>query len=82
MHVIASKRACRALVASVLALGLAGCAGTDQKTVNRTATGAAAGAVTGAVIGSFGANMGKGLAAGAVIGAAGGYIYDQIKKDN
>jgi uncharacterized membrane protein len=81
MHMNARARTGRAALAAILALGLAGCAGYDDKTVKRTATGAAAGAVTGAVIGSFGANMGTGLAAGAVIGATGGYIYDQVKKD-
>jgi uncharacterized protein YqgC (DUF456 family) len=82
MHVIARGRRGRAAIAAGLALGLTGCAGYDDKTVKRAGTAAAVGAVTGAVIGSFGANMGKGLLAGAAIGAAGGYVYDQIKKDN
>lgn len=68
--------------AGIVGLLLTGCAGTDQSTVNRTGTGAAAGAVVGGVIGSFSGNWGKGAAAGAAIGATGGYLYDQVKKDN
>ena len=68
--------------AGIAGLLLAGCAGNDQDTTNRTATGAAAGAVVGGVIGSFSGNWGKGAAAGAAIGATGGYLYDLVKKDN
>lgn len=68
--------------AGVIGLLLTGCAGTDQSTTNRTVTGAGAGAVVGGVIGSFSGNWGKGAAAGAAIGATGGYLYDQVKKDN
>jgi len=70
------------LAVTFAALLLAGCAGHDQQTTQRTATGAAAGAVVGGVIGSFSGNWGKGAAAGAAIGGAGGYLYDQVKKDN
>ena len=70
------------LAAAVAAGLLTGCAGTDQSTVNRTGTGAAAGAIVGGVIGSFSGNWGAGAAAGAAIGGTGGYLYDQVKKDN
>lgn len=68
--------------AGIAGLLLTGCAGTDRDTTNRTATGAAAGAVVGGVIGSFSGNWGAGAAAGAAIGGTGGYLYDQVKKDN
>ena len=70
------------VAAAAMTLLLAGCAGTDQDTAKRTATGAAAGAVVGGVVGSFSGNWGKGAAAGAAIGGTGGYLYDQVKKDN
>lgn len=64
------------------ALLTAGCAGADHDTAARAGTGAAAGAVVGGVIGSFSGNWGAGAAAGAAIGGTGGYLYDQVKKDN
>ena len=84
---IANSRTIAGTRTTALAIGfaaalLAGCANTNQDTTKRTATGAATGAVIGGVIGSFSGNWGKGAAAGAAIGGAGGYLYDQIKKDN
>lgn len=73
-------------LAAVLATGLvvAGCANTDNATLNRTAIGAGAGAVTGGVVGAVspGVSVGGGLLGGAAIGAAGGFLYDQVKKNS
>ena len=68
-----------ALAATTLALS--GCAGTDDRTVKRTAVPALVGAGVGAVIGSMSGNFGKGAAIGAAVGGAGGFLYDQISKD-
>ena len=78
---IARKRKSLAAAAAMTLL-VAGCAGTDNDTLKRTGTGAAAGAVVGGVVGSFSGNWGAGAAAGAAIGGTGGYLYDQVKKDN
>ena len=63
-------------------LGLASCPGADRDTAARTGTGAATGAAVGAVIGAFSGSAGRGAAIGAAVGGAGGFLYDQIKKDN
>ncbi len=70
------------LTACFAVMLLAGCENTDRDTLKRGGTGAAVGAIAGGVIGSFSGNFGKGALAGAAIGGAGGYLYDQIKKDN
>ncbi|MDT8345454.1 MAG: glycine zipper family protein [Thermohalobaculum sp.] len=69
------------VVMAVAGLTLAGCEGYNSKTVQRTGTGAAVGAATGAVIGAFSGSPGAGAAIGATVGGAGGYLYDQMKKD-
>ncbi len=63
-------------------LTLASCAGADRDTAARTGTGAATGAAVGAVIGAFSGSAGRGAAIGAAVGGTGGFLYDQIKKDN
>ncbi len=70
-----------ALVAAA-SLTLASCAGVDRDTAARTGTGAAAGAAVGAVIGAFSGSAGTGAAIGAAVGGTGGFLYDQVKKDN
>lgn len=62
-------------------IALAGCAGFDDRSVKRTGVGAGVGAGAGAIIGAMSGNFGKGAAIGAVVGGAGGYLYDQISKD-
>ena len=62
-------------------LTLASCAGADRDTAARTGTGAATGAAVGAVIGAFSGSAGTGAAIGAAVGGAGGFLYDQVKKD-
>lgn len=57
------------LLASTLALALAGCGGSQS---DRTLTGAALGGVTGAAIGGAATGTGGGAVAGAAIGALGG----------
>lgn len=69
------------LAAAMMALLVAGCGTADSQTAERAGTGAAVGAVTGGVIGAFSGSWGKGALAGAAIGGAGGYLYDQVKKD-
>ena len=59
----------------------AGCAGVDNTTAKRTGGGAAIGAVTGLVIGAMVGSPGTGAAIGAAAGASGGFIFDQISKD-
>ncbi len=61
---------------------LAGCQNLDSKTATRTGVGAGVGAATGAVIGAFAGSPGAGAGIGAAVGGAGGFLYDQIKKDN
>ena len=70
-------------VAIILAAGalLAGCAGADQNTAQRTMNGAGLGALSGLAIGAIAGNAGRGAAIGAIAGATGGLVYDQISKD-
>ena len=68
--------------ATAASLMLASCAGADRDTAARTGTGAAAGAAVGAVIGAFSGSPGTGAAIGAAVGGTGGFLYDQVKKDN
>ncbi|GAB5469758.1 MAG: hypothetical protein Kilf2KO_27880 [Rhodospirillales bacterium] len=63
-------------------LMLAGCQNLDGGTAARTGVGAGVGAATGAVIGAFAGSPGAGAGIGAAVGGAGGFLYDQIKKDN
>jgi hypothetical protein len=84
---VASQRSARSTGKPWIAIGAAallvvGCSNMDEDTGRRAGTAAAVGAVTGGVIGSFSGNWGAGAAAGAAIGGAGGYLYDQVKKDN
>jgi hypothetical protein len=74
------------IVAATLGAGLllavTACQPMDRQTGERTLTGAGVGAATGAAIGLIsGKNFGSSLMTGAVAGAAGGFIYDQVKKD-
>ncbi len=66
------KRTGIAILAAA-SITLAGCAGVDSNTAKRTGGGALIGAIAG--------NPGAGLAIGAVAGATGGFVYDQISKD-
>lgn len=66
---------------TVAGVGLAGCSGYDSRTLERSGVGAGLGAATGAVIGAFSGSPGAGAAIGATVGGAGGYLYDQMKKD-
>jgi len=63
-------------------LALAGCSNLDTDTAKRSGVGAGVGAATGAVIGAFAGSPGAGAGIGAAVGGAGGFLYDQIKKDN
>ncbi len=71
----------RTIVVLLAGLLMAGCAGTDQKTTERTVSGAGIGALSGLAIGAMTGSAGKGAAVGAIAGATGGLIYDQISKD-
>ena len=68
-------------VLGIAAVALAGCVGTDRATLERSGGGAAIGAATGAVVGAFSGSPGTGAAIGATLGGAGGYVYDQLRKD-
>ena len=74
------KRTSIAILAAA-SITLAGCAGVDNTTAKRTGGGAAIGAVTGLVIGAMVGSPGTGAAIGAAAGASGGFIFDQISKD-
>lgn len=63
------------LIATVIAMALAGCATTSpegETTQNRTATGAIIGAVAGAIIGNNTGRAGSNTAIGAIVGAGAG----------
>jgi outer membrane lipoprotein SlyB len=62
------------------ALALAGCSTPDATTGERTLTGAGVGAAAGAAVGLLSGGLLVKTATGAVAGAAGGFVYDQIKK--
>ncbi|MEO1190393.1 MAG: glycine zipper family protein [Pseudomonadota bacterium] len=70
------------VLVAVGGLALAGCQNVDSGTAARTGVGAGVGAATGAVIGAFAGSPGAGAGIGAAIGGAGGFLYDQVKKDN
>ena len=74
-------RTTRFALVAAMGITLAGCAGFDNNSVRRTGSGAGIGAATGAVIGAFSGSPGAGAAIGATVGAAGGYLFDQIKKE-
>lgn len=61
-------------------LGLAGCAGIDTDTRDRTLTGAAVGAGSGAAVGLLTGRPLNQALTGALAGGVGGLIYDQIRK--
>jgi len=68
---------------AALALFVAGCSTieTDERTGQRAGTGAAMGAATGAAVGiATGGFLSKTIA-GAAIGGAGGFIYDQVQRE-
>jgi hypothetical protein len=70
----------RIFAASILAFGIAGCAGmtpTQQRMTSGTLIGAGGGAVIGALAGN--AAMGAGI--GAAAGLAGGYLYQKYKEN-
>jgi uncharacterized membrane protein len=67
------------IIAAVVAMGIAGCAGMTQSE-QRMMTGTAGGAATGAVIGAIAGNAGMGAAIGAGAGLLGGYVYDKHKQ--
>lgn len=75
----------RSLVIPVLALSivaLSGCSGMND-TQQRVLSGGAIGAGTGAAITAVtGGCVACGAAIGGAVGAAGGYVYDQMKKDD
>ncbi|MEM9784558.1 MAG: glycine zipper family protein [Pseudomonadota bacterium] len=70
----------RFLLAPVLCLALAGCAGLSD-TQQRALTGSAAGAAGGALIGAISGSAGLGAAIGAGAGLATGLIVDRVEKD-
>ncbi len=74
------KRTSIAILAAA-SITLAGCAGADNTTARRTGGGAALGAVSGLAIGAIVGSPGTGAAIGAIAGASGGFIFDQISKD-
>ncbi len=68
---------------TAIALLLAGCetVDTDERTGQRAASGAAMGAAAGAAVGiATGGFLSKTIA-GAAIGGAGGFIYDQVRRE-
>jgi len=71
----------RTTVVLLAGLLLAGCAGADQNTAQRTMNGAGLGALSGLAIGAVVGSAGTGAAVGAIAGATGGLVYDQISKD-
>ncbi len=71
----------RTIIVLLSSLALVGCAGTDQRTTERTVGGAGLGALSGLAIGAVTGNAGRGAAIGAIAGATGGFVYDQISKD-
>lgn len=69
-------------LAALLVIGaLAGCANVDDTTGERAGTGAAVGAASGAAIGILTGDFLTRTVQGAAVGAAGGFIYDQVKKE-
>lgn len=81
------NRSCRILrapltLAAASLLLLAGCSNmndTQQRTLSGAGIGAGVGTVGTVMTGGC---VGCGAAIGAAAGAAGGYIYDQVEKDN
>ena len=79
-----TKRALRpAAGIAAMALILAGCGtvDTDQRTGERAASGAAMGAAAGAAVGIATGGFLTKTIAGAAIGGAGGFIYDQVRRE-
>ncbi len=64
----------------VLAMGLAGCSNMNP-TEQRLLTGTSGGAAGGAIIGALAGHAGAGALIGAGAGLVGGFVYDQVKKD-
>jgi uncharacterized protein YcfJ len=73
------------LVAGIaaLALSVVGCEtiDTDERTTQRAGTGAAVGAAAGAAVGIATGGFLTKTIAGAAIGGAGGFIYDQVQRE-
>jgi hypothetical protein len=71
-----------AALAAVGLLALTSCSGmndTEQRTLSGAGIGAGVGAVGTALTGGC---VACGAAIGGAVGAAGGYVYDQVQKDN
>ena len=66
-------------VISGVALATAGCT-VNRETGERALGGAAVGAAAGAAVGLLSGGFLAATATGAVAGAAGGFVYDQLKK--
>ncbi len=81
----ATRKARSMLVASSLAVLLAGCANmsdSERDTARRTSTGAAIGVAAGAAVGELATGQPlTGAAIGAAAGAVSGWLYDRHKKD-
>lgn len=69
-----------ALLAALLALPLGGC-GADRETGQRTLTGTTVGAAGGATVGLLSGGFIGTAIVGAAAGAAGGFVYDQVEKN-
>ena len=68
-------------LAVVALVGTAGCSGMDD-TQQRTLSGGAAGAVGGAIGGAVTGCIWCGAVVGGALGAAGGYVFDQLNKND
>ncbi len=68
-------------LAAVVLIATAGCSGMDN-TQQRTLSGGAAGAVGGAIGGAITGCIWCGAVVGGALGAAGGYIVDQVNKND
>jgi len=69
------------LAASALLVAGCGTVETDDRTGQRAGTGAAMGAAAGAAIGIASGGFLSKTIAGAAIGGAGGFIYDQVRRE-
>lgn len=79
-----TKRSAGAIAGiAALTLLVAGCGTveTDERTGQRAGTGAAMGAAAGAAVGIASGGFLSKTIAGAAIGGAGGFIYDQVKRE-
>jgi hypothetical protein len=73
----------RIVAATALLAIVAGCGvvETDDRTAQRAGSGAAVGAAAGAAVGILTGGFLAKTVAGAAIGGAGGFIYDQARKE-